>query len=113
MNRINARIGKRLDGREQLIESAFRALTRQKNLKSYFESIESVPKTRHMGVYSEKKGPGPEIYSQEAAKVQRNLLERGPQKQTTVAMKHMKGERGQFLLTKPKHDYNENYHHTI
>lgn len=72
-----------------------------------------MPKTRHMGVYSEKKGPGPEIYSQEAAKVQRNLLERGPQKQTTVAMKHMKGERGQFLLTKPKKDYDENYHHTI
>ena len=33
--------------------------------------------------------------------------------QNTVAMKYMKGERGSFLLTKPKHDYDENYHHVI
>ena len=56
---------------------------------------------------------GPEVYSLMAAKVDLNLRAKGPQTQSTVDMRNMKGKRDSFLYRKQKSDYEENAHHVI
>lgn len=73
----------------------------------------NVSKTREMAFNADNNHPGPEVYSQLAAQGKRNILKRGPQRQTTVDLRRQGGERGSFLLSKHKSEYTQNYHHVI
>ena len=114
VSNIKAKIGKRLDGEQQLFESAMKSYERQKALESQLQSIESIPKTRELVIHkNEPRLPGPDVYSLAAAKAKLNIFHKGPQTQSTVSMNHMKGERGGFLRDKLKEDYQQNYFHVI
>lgn len=86
---------------------------RLKHLKIQQSSVDSEVKSRQMATYKDEPQPGPEVYSLRAAHAKDTLQKKGSQKMTTVDMRNMKGERGSFLYTKHKRDYEDNGHHEI
>ena len=97
-----------------MFESILRSYKREKSLQERRLKLnKKVHKTREMPVEESAASVGPDAYSLMAARVKLNLSAKGPQSQSTVDMRRMKGDRDSFLYHKLRSDYQHNAHHVI
>ena len=95
-----------------MISNLAKSLSKKRALDQQKEALERIPKTREMPHYKETTTlPGPDVYSMKAAKAAEELRTRGKDRQSTVDLSLMSGNRSGFIFMKNRHEYDQNYHH--